>query len=464
VQIIVLALLSVAAIAQNPIPQIFGPVKPQAVAPGSGAFTLTVFGANFISGSVVNWNGQPRSTTFVSAHEVQAQIPASDIANPTAGYITVSNPAPGGGNSSSYAQIEVHTPTTTIVANQPANYNFGWYDLVPVDFDGDGKLDLLGPGPEGIDLRLGNGDGTFRFGSIAGRNYHFSFPIVYGDFNGDGKIDIAYVSGDLEFSKGKQIVVMLGDGAGKFTLGPKLTSWSGFTFLTVGDFNGDGKLDIAAMQGQNFGIYLGNGDGSFRPFKTYPVPGVGNKSVGGDDIVAADFNGDGKLDLLTLDQYGDSYVLLGRGDGTFAYPGAHISSVGGCETGLKLQQIVSDFNGDGKPDLALCNATQIGILLGNGDGTFQAPVYYEAGGNFEIATGDFNSDGTTDIVISQNSTAQFLFLQGNGDGTFQPGQTVTLPVSADGEIGMAVGDFNADGLLDFVLVDPNGTAVVFTQQ
>jgi FG-GAP-like repeat len=422
-----------------------------------------VYGANFVSGAVVNWNYQPRSTTFISARELQAQILSSDIATPTAGYITVSNPAPGGGNSASYAQVEVHAPTATIVANQPANYNFGWYGLYPADFNGDGKLDLLGPGPGGINLRLGNGDGTFRFGSIAGRHYHYITPIVYGDFNGDGKIDIAYVMGDSQLSSGKQILVMLGDGTGKFTLGSKLTSWSGFGALTVGDFNGDGKLDLVAVHGQNFEIYLGNGDGSFTPFKTYPVPGPAHQYVVGEEMVAADFNGDGKLDLLSLDQYGDGYVLLGRGDGTFVYPGIAAPFVGlGC--GVHSTLVVTDFNGDGKPDLALCNADQIGILLGNGDGTFQPPGFYAGGPSFEIATGDFNSDGKTDIVISRNDNFQFLFLPGNGDGTFQPEQAVTLPVSADGSIGMAVGDFNADGLLDFVLVEPNGTAVVFTQQ
>jgi hypothetical protein len=78
--------------AQNPVPQIVGPVKPMAVAPGGGGFTVTVYGANFVPGAVVNWNYQPRSTTFVSAHELQAQILATDIVKNTAGLISVTNP------------------------------------------------------------------------------------------------------------------------------------------------------------------------------------------------------------------------------------------------------------------------------------------------------------------------------------------------------------------------------------
>jgi hypothetical protein len=94
-------LFAAVAFAANPVPTVTAPVHPQAVVPGSGALTLTVYGANFVSGAVVNWNGSPRSTTFVSARELEAKILAADVAKPTAGYITVTNPAPGGGPSSS---------------------------------------------------------------------------------------------------------------------------------------------------------------------------------------------------------------------------------------------------------------------------------------------------------------------------------------------------------------------------
>ena len=111
------------AFANNPIPTVVGPPVPQAVVPGSGEFTLTVYGANFVSGAVVNWNRSPRSTSFISARELKAQILASDVAAATAGYITVTNPPPGGGvSSSSYGLVEVHTPTATIVAERPHQY------------------------------------------------------------------------------------------------------------------------------------------------------------------------------------------------------------------------------------------------------------------------------------------------------------------------------------------------------
>ena len=183
VTVLLVSLLSAISFAQNPVPQIVGPVKPTAVAPGSGPFTLTVFGANFISGSVVNWNGQPRSTTFVSAHELQGKILATDVATNTAGTISVTNPPPGGGNSSAgWAQVEVHTPNSAIAVNPPyivpSPYNFA-YGFLMADFSGDNKLDAWA---DGI-LMLGNGNGKFHFGSTV-PNFVYWDGAVYGDFNG----------------------------------------------------------------------------------------------------------------------------------------------------------------------------------------------------------------------------------------------------------------------------------------
>ena len=245
---------------------------------------------------------------------------------------------------------------------------------------------------------------------------------------------------------------MLGDGKGNFTLASTLTSWRGYSWLAVGDFNADGKLDIVAAQGTTIEIYLGNGDGTFTSFKTYPFPGVSTRQYAvGDAILAADFNGDGKLDLLTLDQYGDMYIMVGRGDGTFAYPPTLItSSPVGCGTFVQL----SDFNADGTPDIAFCTGDEIGILIGNGDGTFQPPAFYPGTSSYDFATGDFLSNGHTDIVVSTDITNQFLLLSGNSNGTFQSEEVISLPTTnVNGGVAMAVGDFNNNGLLDFVLDD-----------
>jgi hypothetical protein len=167
---LVAGLLVAGALAQNPVPQIVGPPHPIAVAPGGGDFTLNVYGANFVPGAVVNWNRQARSTTYISARELQAQILASDIVAATAGYITVTNPPPGGGNSSSsWSLVEVHTPTATIMPGyetQNRENNSSVYALLVADFNNDGIPDLA-TGTGIINVSLGDGDGGFRWASNA---------------------------------------------------------------------------------------------------------------------------------------------------------------------------------------------------------------------------------------------------------------------------------------------------------
>jgi FG-GAP-like repeat len=448
---LVAGLLSAVAFAQNPVPQIVGPVQPMAVAPGSGAFTLTVYGANFVPGAVVNWNGQPRSTTFVSARELQAQILATDVTVSTAGVITATNPGPGGGNSSSsYAQVEVHTPTTGIVPNRPTVYPVDPATIVPANLNGNGILDLMGFAVDGAALFLGNGTGTFQLQSTGGPLSLGSGAISYGDFNGDGLEDVAYVSGNYNNGPPWPLAVMLNNGDGTYRLGSTVGGSTYFDFAyaaAVGDFNGDGKLDIATIDG-SFNVYLGNGDGTFQQ-------GVSLAMTGG-AIIAGDFNGDGKLDLAVWSGNQKAFVialLVGNGDGTFQKPRTITFNDGFC--GFQGGLEADDFNGDGHLDLAFCNKDQVGILLGNGDGTFQKPVFYAAGydGAFTFATGDFNSDGKTDLAISHYTfDEQFWTLLGNGDGTFQPKQVMKhLPGACVGELGIEVGDFNSDGLLDFVL-------------
>ncbi len=213
------SLLVAGAFAQNPVPQIVGPVHPDAVAPGGGDFTLSVYGANFVPGAVVNWNYQPRSTTYISGHELQAQILSADIAKNTAGYVTVANPAPGGGSSSaSWAQVEVHAPVAAVAIGQPLHYGIA-YPLA-ADFNGDGTLDLLGEDFYSLILQKGNGRGSFFNGTLAGKYYLPVTQFSYGDFNGDGTVDVVLMQGKTSQIFSTQMQVMLGDGKGNFTAGP----------------------------------------------------------------------------------------------------------------------------------------------------------------------------------------------------------------------------------------------------
>ena len=456
---VVVAILLITAVAQNPVPQIVGPAKPMAVAPGSGAFVLSVYGANFVPGAVVNWNGQPRETDFLSRHELQAHILAADVAKNTAGLISVTNPAPGGGDSSAgWAQVEVHDPVKTVAFKKNHPYPFGGYLLLAADFNHDGILDLMGEYGAFADFNAGRGDGTFHFESIAGHFYD-SLGAAYGDFNGDGNLDLVYAQGLLT-NANVWGAVSLGDGQGKFTPGSRLGIISSAriapSFIRVGDFNGDGQLDLIADDWQGFSVFLGNGDGSFRHFtdisdSTFRVAGM----------LAGDFNGDGKLDVVILANPSSSssgtylYMFLGNGDGTFQSQRTILSTTSMSGGFLQL----SDFNRDGILDLAFSTDSQICVLLGNGDGSFQPRHCHTVGHQFQFtySIGDFDSDGLPDLVVSQFPEVadyKLTILPGNGDGTFQEGPSFPEPIFSEFEL--VPGDFDHDGLLDVMLATGSG--------
>jgi hypothetical protein len=454
--VIVLAWLSVAVFAQNnPVPTVDAPVYPQAVVPGSGAFTLTVRGANFVSGAVVNWNGSARNTTYIFAGELQAQITAADVASAGSALITVTNPPPGGGlSSSSYGTVEIHQPVATLTVGQAHTYGGTKYrpQLFTADLNGDNRPDIVEL-DYGVTVQLNNGDGTFTKTAsipIPGQPTDVSF----GDFNNDGHLDFVVVI----YDKGS-VVVALGDGTGKFHQVPALGPFNSPVETAVGDFNRDGNLDLilvtySASSGLGPEILLGNGDGTFQPQQTIA------STYYADNLAPADFDGDGILDLALLDQGKNQIaVLLGNGDGTFQPP-IETQTVYG-------QMLAGDFNNDGALDFAFFDSggpIPVGIALGNGDGTFQLPQYYSTslnGATPVLILGDFNSDGSTDVLTYGESTYTAAFLAGNGDGTLQRASRLTLPGSRQ-KTSQSTGDFNGDGLLDFA-IGANGGAEVFLQ-
>ena len=447
-----------------PVPDVQGPTVPQSVAPGGPDFTLTVYGANFIPASTVNWNRQPRATSYVSAHKLQAQILVSDIAVNTAGMITVTTTSPNGPiTSSTYFQVEVHDPMPTMSATNEIIYSdFGFFTGGVADLNNDGFLDLVGVrGSSGFsavasDL-MNNGDGLFQPGwALTDKLYPYTAGGTFGDFNGDGNTDYLYLKGEARELQPAPLAVSLGNGDGTFTQGPSFGSF-GSQFgpappdVAVGDFNQDGVLDVATIDAANgdrsLKMFLGNGDGTFTLAFTSYIGLLFN-------ISAADFNGDGKLDLVGRVALSNStfgiFILFGNGDGTFQ-PAKRIATIPVPIGDLTAPNyFVSDFNKDGSPDIAFSNFVgQVGILLNNGNGTFRPPVYYTVGSQiwFDFAVGDFNSDGNTDIIVQQSITStEFSILLGNGDGTFRRKQKV----NAGGyPAPLTVGDFNNDGLLDF---------------
>jgi hypothetical protein len=275
--------------------------------------------------------------------------------------------------------------------------------------------------------------------------------VATGDFNGDGKLDLAVgVYGSSKVS------ILLGNGDGTFQAHMDYATGALPSSVVARDFNGDGKLDLAVLNQSSgtISIFLGKGDGTFQPAVEFAVvPGLGR-------MIAADFNGDGKLDLAATNADGDIVsILLGNGDGTFR---AHVDYATGS---VPFPIAVGDLNGDGKLDLVVGNAhaNTFSVLLGNGDGTFQTHVDYPTIPNPQsLVLADFNGDGKLDLAVFSEGDGTSILL-GNGDGTFRHLADYATGCGSNGtDCTAAVGDLNGDGKLDLAVRNsPANTVSVF---
>jgi hypothetical protein len=269
---------------------------------------------------------------------------------------------------------------------------------------------------------------------------NFPYVVVVGDFNNDGRLDVAVAN-----NHDNTVSVYLGNGDGTFGTANTYAVGNRPLGLAAGDFNHDGKLDLVVANNSDatVGVLIGNGDGTFQNEVTYAA---GNGPYA---ISAGDFDRDGFLDVVVTNGSDNTVsILLGNGDGTLQTQDT--DAVGTLPEGV----YVEDLNGDGIADLAVVNTgdNAVGVLLGVGDGTFQSQVAYAVGNHpiGGVAAGDLNGDGKPDLVVSNASDNTVSVLLGNGDGTFQ-GQ-VAYGVGFQ-PIGIVITDLNHDGKLDLAVAD-----------
>jgi hypothetical protein len=355
-------------------------------------------------------------------------------------------------------------------------------DIVTGDLNGDGKPDLavIHAIDNTIYILLNKGDGTFE----AGAKYAVAGPLHDGflaDFNGDGKLDIAVPGGATAGNNFvEHATVLLGNGDGTFKAAVDSSSFGDARGLNVGDFNHDGKLDMVANNPVDgtVSVLLGKGDGTFQPRVVSPSAPAFPYSRW---VTVGDFNTDGKLDLAIADGQGvmnqvgttETTVLLGNGDATYTlaahYPtlptlaswGGAPAPVPGGPTVNPEDVVALDVNGDGKLDLVeSLYDHNINVFIGKGDGTFEPAAAYIPGEYpRSVAAADMDGDGIVDLVVGNvgcaPNTASCLtangsvaVLLGNGGGTFQaPVQLTPFPYPG----WVVVSDFNGDGRPDIAV-------------
>jgi hypothetical protein len=379
------------------------------------------------------------------------------------------------------------------------------------DFNGDGKLDVaISDNGGSVDIMLGNGDGTFK-APISYATAADPRMVIVADFNGDGKLDLATANADSETisvllgngdgtfqthkdnstaiaascislaagalrdDKGKDIVagcqsegkvvVLLSNGNGTFKAAKAYPVPAGVDDVALGDFNGDGKLDVAVSNGGTYdmvSILPGTGSGTLKAAVAFGT----NFGPGGMGV--ADFDGDGKLDLVTADSgspFGVTVatisVLLSNGKDLFA--GRTDYGVGGENvTGAYSGIAAADLTGNGKPDLIVpityAFPYEISILMNKGNGTFKPFVSYPLPtGPIAVVAGDFNNDHKPDIAVANgNGSGSITVLLNSGTGTFP---TYTEYAINGISVGLAVGDFNKDGNLDIVATNGSQSTI-----
>ena len=348
--------------------------------------------------------------------------------------LTVNNPTCSQGLFSSGTNVAVSTGPTTVAVG---------------DFNNDGKQDIAvaNTNTNTVSVRLGNGLGGF----LGGPNVvAITYPtcIGLGDFNKDGKLDFV-TSGGLASTA---IAIRLGDGAGGFTsvAGPFVGPTS--RAVAVYDFNRDGNLDFLMdnSYGDSVGVYLGDGKAGFKEATRVAAPGVTIIKLG-------DFNRDGFEDFASASTYGQVTIRLGDGTGNFT--GSSFLVIPASSRGLDI----ADFNGDGILDICATSSSSasspglVSIRLGDGMGNFYGTSNVEVSLEvWGIVAGDFNGDGKVDFATANANNNNVSIRLNDGAGAFTEGES--LSVNSRPQY-LAVADLDNNGNLDLLVCNLNSNNV-----
>lgn len=331
------------------------------------------------------------------------------------------------------------------------------------DLNGDKRVDLTiaNHDTNNITVLLGNGKGGFSVGDVIPTGSNQAVCVSFGDFDIDGKADLAVA----HFTGGAISILMGNGKGGFSSPGnPYYAKGWWLRSVAAGHVNDDGKLDLIAtavgdfISEMNTGVkhndgvvvLLGNGTGEFTSDPNLSF----TTQRGPTSIVMGDFNGDGKMDLATANEGSDNVTVL-LGDGTGRFLADTVSSFKAGSDPFSLA--VGDFNNDNKLDFAIANrkSNDLTVLLGDGKGQF-----FEASGSpfavgtepFSVLTGDFNRDGKLDLVTANKGSDNVTVLLGDGTGMFTPVPNSPYSVGSDPE-SVRLGDFNNDGWMDLAIAN-----------
>lgn len=311
------------------------------------------------------------------------------------------------------------------------------------DINNDGRADVIAA-TNVLNIQIGQNDGSF--GSVVS----YTLPItasdtLLSDINRDGIQDIVVASNS------SSIATLIGNADGSFQVARSFASSASFAMagMSLADLNGDGFTDVVGVGGgaQTFGIFLGNGDGTFSTNAlTISSPLVNYSPILGD------INNDGRIDLIARSDSTHDVVLMGTGTGSFGTP--TVITTGTSDS----NPLLVDINYDGNLDLLHERSGGFIYMLGNGNGSFQASISIATGqgvSSREIASADLNGDGISDIFTGQTGIGIVL---SNGDGTFSVGNTFASGLNV---LDLSAGDTDGDGGMDFAIRNGSASVVVY---